>query len=318
MELTLIVVPLLAAAAGLTVLVAAGLHWAAGHSQELLGAVRRAAIRLHLQALLDGVLLLVARMRARLRPGWILGLWVALGLLVVALAAAGAGELVEHLTSGQGMALLDHPVARFVAVHRSASLTAVMRVVSSTGGPLVLGVVTAAAGLLLGVTRRSWGPVLIVGVTLGGSGALTLVLKAALARPRPPLRDALAPAEGYAFPSAHAATAAAAFGVLACLAAMWLRRWGAQVTVWACATTLTTLVGISRVYLGVHWTTDVLGGFAFGLLWLTVVVSAWAVSEKSRERSQRESPDGTLGLTRGQAARRPARTDCSAATDIVG
>jgi membrane-associated phospholipid phosphatase len=117
-------------------------------------------------------------------------------------------------------------------------------------------------------------PVLIVGLTLAGSGGLTFVLKAALSRPRPPLHDALARADGYAFPSAHAATAAAAFGVLAYLVALRVRRWKVQVTVWAGAATLTTLVGISRIYLGVHWTTDVLGGWAFGLLWLTIVVSA--------------------------------------------
>ncbi len=277
MELALIVIALLAATAGLVTLAAVGLRWATRRGQDLLVAVERTASRLHEQQRLQRCLLLIARVRMQLGPGWMLGLWVALGLLVVALTAAGAGELVEHLTAGQGMALLDHPVARFVAAHRSAPLTAVMRLVSSAGGPVVLGIVTAGAGLLLGATRRSWFPVLIVGVTLAGSGGLTLVLKAALSRPRPPLRDALAPADGYAFPSAHAATAAAAFGVLAYLVAIRLRRWKAQVAVWACAAMLTALVGISRVYLGVHWTTDVLGGWAFGLLWLTVVGSAFAV-----------------------------------------
>lgn len=282
MELALIVIALLAASAGLTALAAAGLRWASGCDRDLPGAVTRAASRLRQQQRLERSLLVIARVRARLRPEWMPGLWVALGLLVVALTAAGAGELVEHLTAGQGMALLDHPVARFVVAHRSAALTAVMRLVSSAGGPLVLGAVTAAAGLLLGATRRSWMPVLIVGVTLAGSGGLTLMLKAALSRPRPPLRDALAPADGYAFPSAHAATAAAAFGVLAYLVAIRLRHWNAQVAVWACAAMLTALVGMSRVYLGVHWTTDVLGGWAFGLLWLTVVVSARAAGTKNR------------------------------------
>jgi undecaprenyl-diphosphatase len=67
-----------------------------------------------------------------------------------------------------------------------------------------------------------------------------------------PLTQALAATEGYAFPSAHAATAAAAFGVLAYLGAARLRSWAAHVAVWAVAATLTPLVGISRVYLGVH------------------------------------------------------------------
>jgi hypothetical protein len=139
MEPALIVIGLLAAAAGLTALAAASLRWACDHSQDLLGAVRRAASGLHQQQRLERGLL-IARERARLqRPGWMVGLWLMLGLLVVAATAAGAGELAEHLTAGQGMALLDHPVARFVAAHRTATLTAVMRLVSSAGGPVVLG-----------------------------------------------------------------------------------------------------------------------------------------------------------------------------------
>jgi membrane-associated phospholipid phosphatase len=130
--------------------------------------------------------------------------------------------------------------------------------------------------------------VLVAGVTVAGNGVLTLALKQAVARPRPPLSGALAAADGYAFPSGHAATAAAAFGVLAFLCAGPVRAWAARVAIWAGAAMLATLVGISRIYLGVHWTTDVLGGWAFGVLWLAVVVTASAIV--TRRGGSRESP----------------------------
>jgi membrane-associated phospholipid phosphatase len=55
-----------------------------------------------------------------------------------------------------------------------------------------------------------------------------------------------------------------------------MRSWRARTGIWAAAAMLAVLVGVSRVYLGVHWATDVLGGWICGLLWLAVVVSAWA------------------------------------------
>jgi membrane-associated phospholipid phosphatase len=69
-----------------------------------------------------------------------------------------------------------------------------------------------------------------------------------------------------------------------CGAAAWLcsvrmRSWGARTGTWAAAM-LAALVGMSRVYFGVHWTTDVIGGWIFGLLWLAVVVSAWTASAR--------------------------------------
>ena len=159
----------------------------------------------------------------------------------------------------------------------------VMRAASSAGDPLILAAVTVVAGVLLGVLRRSPGPVLLAGITVAGSGGFTIMLKEALGRPRPPLNGALAAAEGHAFPSAHAAVAAAVFGVLAYLYAARFRSWSARVAVWAGAGMLTMLVGISRVYLGVHWTTDVIGGWAFGTAWLAVVVTGWTIFTSNRD-----------------------------------
>lgn len=76
-----------------------------------------------------------------------------------------------------------------------------------------------------------------------------------LGQSRPPLAEAVASAGGDAFPSGHAATAGATFGVLAYLGAAVLRRHAARTAVWVAAAVLSTFVSLSRVYLGVHWLT---------------------------------------------------------------
>jgi undecaprenyl-diphosphatase len=199
-----------------------------------------------------------------------------MGLAVVALASVSLGKLVEDVTHGDGLALVDHPVARFVTAHRTPALTAAMGAVSTVGGPAAMAGIAAAAGVLIAAAWRSWVPVVELGVTVAGIIGLTMMFKAVLGLSRPPLAQAVAAADGYGFPSGHAATAAAVCGVAACLATMRIHSGLAQVGIWALAAMLAAAVGISRVYLGVHWATDVIGGWVFGILWMAMVVSGWA------------------------------------------
>lgn len=289
MELTLIVAGLLAATVALAVAVTYALDAVAGHRHELAAAGMRAAARSPVRRLLAGCEPLAARIRSRVAPGWLFSVSAVFGLSVIALAAAVTGTVVEDVTNGDGTAVLDRPVAAFVAARRTGALTAVMREVSAAGGPVVLAAVTAAAGVLLAVLRRQRGPAVAAAVTIAGSGALTAVFKQALGRPRPPLAGAVAAADGYAFPSAHAAVAAAGFGVLAFLCAAGLRSWAGRAAIWSAAAALAALVGISRVYLGVHWTTDVLGGWAFGACWAAVVITGWTAAGK-RYRAECPGP----------------------------
>ena len=183
--MTVIIAALLAATAGLVVLAAFAWRWAAARRPDLPAAGMQAADRLHMRWLPGTCQALIACGRSLLRPEWFFGTSVVLGLMVIASAATGAGILVEDVTDGDGIAVLDHPVAAFAAAHRSGALTAVMRAASSAGGPVVLAAVTAAAGVLLGIIWRGWEPVLVAGVTVAGSAGLTIVLKEVLGRSRP-------------------------------------------------------------------------------------------------------------------------------------
>lgn len=113
------------------------------------------------------------------------------------------------------------------------------------------------------LARRRWREGLYVLLALGGALWLNGLLKAAFARPRPDLWEPLWRYSGYSFPSGHAAATAALTMVLALLA--WRTRW--RVAVLGLMVPFTLLVGISRPYMGVHYPSDVLAGWAFGCAW---------------------------------------------------
>lgn len=140
----------------------------------------------------------------------VLVLSLTVGLTAVAAAAVGMGKLIDNVTDGDGLAVLDHPVGRFVAARREPVLTSVMNVVSMVGGPAGMTTMALAAGLLPGIAWRSWAPVTVLAVTVAGVIGLTIVFKVALGRSRPPLAQSVAPADGFGFPSGHAAVPAAA------------------------------------------------------------------------------------------------------------
>ena len=235
MELTAIVTGLLLAIGALVGLTGLVLHaWTAGHP-GLPGAATRLAGRLARWLERFTSQDRGCRSRGLRSDENTLVLSLILGLAAVAVAAVGVGTLVDDVTDGDGVAVLDHPIATFVAEHRAAALTSVMKVVSAVGGPAGMTFLAVAAGLLLVIAWRSWTPALVLAVTAAGVSGLTVLFKAALGRPRPPLVQAVAAADGYGFPSGHAAAAAAVCGVAAWLCSLRMRSWQGRIAVWAAA-----------------------------------------------------------------------------------
>src|SRR5262249_31004872 len=122
-------------------------------------------------------------------------------------------------------------------------------------------------------------------LALAASALFFNALKMLVARPRPPLEDARLVQGGVSFPSGHSTLAATFYGPLAYLLIRDLRHNGLKVLVGACAGVLILAIGASRIYLGVHYPSDVLAGWAAGALWLALVVVAeqvWPVWQLGR------------------------------------
>lgn len=173
-----------------------------------------------------------------------------------------------------GLTGADLRLATFVAGHRVGWLTTVMRVVTWIGSSFLIIPLGLAVGGALWLRRHTWQPLLMMAVAFLGAAGLYDIVKPAVARARPPAALQVGgPDEGFAFPSGHATQTIAFYGMLAIVLTVWFapRR---RLVFAIAAALVAVVVGASRLYLGVHWLTDVLGGYALGLTWLAVVLIA--------------------------------------------
>jgi PAP2 superfamily protein len=148
--------------------------------------------------------------------------------------------------------------------------------------------VTLAATLSLLLRRRVAHAALMVAALTGGQ-ALNWALKAAFERPRPTFSDPLATATGFSFPSGHAMVSLTVYGALAFVTAASAGSRRAQLLALLSATALVLAIGFSRVYLGVHYATDVLAAYSAGVAWLALCALTLLGASRVRVRKRRST-----------------------------
>ena len=213
-----------------------------------------------------------------------------IGAAGVAVMAAGFSEVLGDVLDGDGIAGVDRPAAEWMAVHRDLWLTTALRVVTAAGDPMSLAVAAALACAVVGLRCSSWLPALLALAGIGGLAPMIVTAKALVNRERPPSPFAVIAADGYSFPSGHATGAAAIALLSAWIWGRWLiTSWRGRVIVWSVAIGSTVLIGFSRVYLGVHYVSDVGAGLLLGITWAGIVVlvgSWWDDTRRARAGTQ--------------------------------
>lgn len=226
----------------------------------------------------------------RLRPGAAFGLSVTLALAGVAVVGWAFGMVVQDVISRKDLAGLDGAAYRYLLDHRDPGLTTASKAMSALGGTALLTTLTmAVAGLVWWRTRRPR-DLLVPALAAAGSWVLVEAIKIAVHRTPPPVADMLAGTPGFAFPSGQATRSAACLLTVAFVVNGVIPSWRSKVVVVTAAFSLATLIGLSRLTLGVHWLTDVLGGWALGTLWFAVVVVITEVAGSLQRREAGESP----------------------------
>jgi undecaprenyl-diphosphatase len=193
----------------------------------------------------------------------LLGLAAAVGALVF--FARLAGWVLEGETKQ-----FDDGMRGIVHQHASPGLTALMQIFTTLGSTSVL--ILLGVCLFLVALRRRRAAVLFA-ITIMGASLLTSVLKLAFQRARPVPFFEIAPPPSFSFPSGHALNAFCFYGALATIIADRTKSRGRRTVIWTIAVLLILLIGFSRVYLGVHYPSDVLAGYAAGLVWVMTVAS---------------------------------------------
>ncbi len=219
-----------------------------------------------------------------------------LGLTLVAglLAMAGCGGLFLYLADevGEQAALTrnDRYVAEYFHTHADPGTVRAAEAITFFGDAATLAGLGVAFGIGLALAQR-WLLLLGWAGALGGTAVLNPFLKGVFHRVRPHLEEPWASAPGWSFPSGHAMGSLVAYGFLAYALSRFIRP-AARRLVWTAAVGVILLIGFSRVFLGVHFVSDVLAGYAAATVWLTFCILA------TRNYRRRQPPDEVPGGSR--------------------
>lgn len=217
----------------------------------------------------------VERVMRALGPYSALVITLLVGLVLAFGLSAIAAQVYDNVTDADGVAGLDKPLLAFMIGIRSPWLNDAATAYTDVAGVVVMPIIAVVTMLFLAIRRRSWTPVILVIAAGGGSLLLTIAGKEIIGRARPDLADAVPPYEtSPSFPSGHTLNAVAIAGILAYLLLLRQHRRVTRVLSVTIAVVFAVTVGISRVYLGHHWFTDVLAAFFLSGAWLALVITA--------------------------------------------
>ena len=207
---------------------------------------------------------------------------LAIGTLLIVWTADAFTDIAAALKEkNPAVQQIDTGVYEWFRSRRTPLANALFVTITTVGGPVGMGVLVVTVLAIL-VTRRRFRWAAYLAVTSAGGALLNQLLKFHFVRQRPDLKAAVLDAMGYSFPSGHAMSGTIILGALAYLAARSIQGWKNKSAALAALSTLALAIGISRLYLGVHWASDVGAGFAAGLLWVTATTTGYELFRQYR------------------------------------
>jgi membrane protein DedA with SNARE-associated domain/membrane-associated phospholipid phosphatase len=259
-------------------------QWLASHQDEVLAWVGQQLRRI-------GTAPAILRLKARYPRWWTflgqrfsrteyLGLHLTVGMTLSLGALWLFGGISEDVIHHDPLTQFDLTVADLLHRHGTAGLVKLAKAITLLGSPAFIAAWGSVVCVILLRQRRRTLLVGWIGALVGGV-LLDLALKLAFRRPRPVWEDPYLAERGWSFPSGHAMGSLIAYGMLAYLLVLHLRSRGARAAVIATAILLVVAIGFTRLFLGVHYFSDIIAGYAAGTVWLAVCVSGLEVLRRA-------------------------------------
>jgi membrane-associated phospholipid phosphatase len=203
-----------------------------------------------------------------------LGSRLGIGFVVAVLALAFFGKLTEDVVNAEAVTKLDAAVHAWVRLRATDFGYGFFGVITTLGSPPAL-TLLSAVGLAVFLRQRRRGLAIAWTVTFLGGALLDAALKLLVHRPRPDTASDFLARLSWSYPSGHSMMSLVTFGMIAwALVRLRYRAALPRVLIVLAAAGMTFLVGLSRIYLGVHYFSDVIAGYTAGLIWLMAGVSA--------------------------------------------
>jgi membrane-associated phospholipid phosphatase len=233
-----------------------------------------------------------------------IGVHLLLGLAASIACLVLFGVIAEDVMENATLVRFDVGLAN--ALHASTTPYEVnlFAFISLFGGQFAL-VLTVIVGLVL-LFRKQYFYVVVWLAGIGGGQFLNFLLKQIFHRARPVFSNPFAQAVDFSFPSGHSMMSLITYGLLAYFLVRLVHNYRARLLIVFTAALIIVLIGISRIYLGVHYFSDVVAGFAAGGVWLaTCVMAADRLYKRFGERPQKPAPVDTAGYPEGTRVNKP-------------
>ncbi|WOD40221.1 phosphatase PAP2 family protein [Nodosilinea sp. E11] len=201
-------------------------------------------------------------------------LWLGFCLLLL----LGLAELADEVLEQESF-LLDEATLLWINQFTHPWLDRVMLAATRLGDPSTV-VPLACIGFSLLLWRREWRVATLFAIACTGGAVLSIGLKLFFSKPRPQLWPQLITEHTYSFPSGHALGSMVLYGFSSYLLVQYFPQW--RGLIYGLATLLIGAIGLSRIYLGVHWPTDVLAGYAIGFLWISGCIALLKLKQVQR------------------------------------